>query len=231
MASMSAPSPTMKSGKLGTRLEMSSSLCTRAADASSMVTLCGEMIQRQKLERHLHNVGLRYKTSGFFSFIWSNLKPQLLTNNEGHLCSEAGVYGFQMFLTSLMNMTGKTVWLILFVGLLWIQQISILGIHLSEWRRKWVQVEVANWNLRKRENFSDQQVDLGPLICTNNNSGGLQNGESDTVKWKCNGYQWRATIAVVRLQEVRGTRVTCHQINKYIKPQNHVIMLDYCTKI
>lgn len=45
MASRSAPSPTMKSGKLGTRLEMSSSFCTLAADASSMVTLCRETKQ------------------------------------------------------------------------------------------------------------------------------------------------------------------------------------------
>lgn len=56
----------------------------------------------------------------------------MLTNNEDHLCSDARVYGFQMFLTSLMNMTGKIVWFILFVALLWIQQMCILGIRFSE---------------------------------------------------------------------------------------------------
>lgn len=59
----------------------------------------------------------------------------MLTNNEDHFCSDARIYGFKMFLTSLMNMTGKTVWFILFVALLdtaWIQQMCMLGIWFSE---------------------------------------------------------------------------------------------------
>lgn len=78
MASMSAPRPTMKSGKLGTRLEMSSSLCTLAADASSMVTLYCEMIPKAKI-RDTFDSGPK-KTPSFFSPLFlSNLKG---TNDE-----------------------------------------------------------------------------------------------------------------------------------------------------
>lgn len=42
--------------------------------------------------------------------------------------------------------------------------------------------EVTNWYLREREHFFNQQIHLGPFICTYNNSGGLQNGKGDAVK-------------------------------------------------
>lgn len=168
-----APSPMIKYGKLDTRSEMSSSFWTLAADASSMVTLCDETMSRST-------------SSAIFFKTWQLTQVWFILQNThlGRLNP--------LFLTSFMNMTGKTVWLRALVILLWIQWraskaiVCTIGTLLSEPQNNEVKLKVEHGHLRESSEFPDQDVHLGSLICTHDHASSLHTDHKTTASTKLN---------------------------------------------
>lgn len=107
--------------------------------------------------------------------------------------------------------------------------VALLSINSSEWCKSECGPRWHHRYLRKRQDFFNQHVHLGPLICTHNDPGGLQSGKSDAVKRNCDAPSGAGdkNIGVVRFH-VYGSALLAPQKKKQTQNKTGLsIMLHF----